>query len=126
MLIPVDLVTLADGTGPASDAFEAAKRYFKKTSSLKDQERSLLDTATCIEDVQEIVADSLAVYGTRSETSRTRKWLQKASGVICHYGTVLDVFVQHHPEYVSLVWGTMKILFIVSVSAPSAVIYDPS
>ncbi|KAH8754146.1 hypothetical protein F5883DRAFT_431732 [Diaporthe sp. PMI_573] len=28
-----------------------------------------------------------------------------------HYGSVLDVLVQHHPEYTSLIWGAMKILF---------------
>lgn len=27
---------------------------------------------------------------------------------------IFDVFAQHHPEYVSLAWGTMKFLFIVS------------
>ncbi|KAF4463675.1 nacht domain [Fusarium albosuccineum] len=36
--------------------------------------------------------------------------------MICHYSTVLDVFAQHHPEYVSLVWGSFKVLFISAVN----------
>lgn len=56
----------------------------------------------------------MAKYEAKAESSRTRKWLQGFSEAICHYNQVLDVFVQHHPEYVSLVWGTMKLLFIVS------------
>lgn len=30
---------------------------------------------------------------------------------------IFDVYAQHHPEYVSLAWGTMKFLFIVSLSS---------
>ncbi|KAM7203290.1 hypothetical protein V8F33_002281 [Rhypophila sp. PSN 637] len=61
------------------------------------------------------VADLVSQYDTRSNSSKTRKWLHKTSETICHYGTVLDVFVQHNPEYVSLVWGTFKLLFYVSI-----------
>jgi hypothetical protein len=75
----------------------------------------LVSSASSIEDVQQAVADSLAKYEAKSESSKTRKWLQNASEMICHYGTILDVFVQHHPEYVSLVWGIMKVLFMVSI-----------
>lgn len=27
----------------------------------------------------------------------------------------MDVLVQHHPEYVALAWGAMKLLFVVSL-----------
>ncbi|EJT75559.1 hypothetical protein GGTG_05492 [Gaeumannomyces tritici R3-111a-1] len=29
-----------------------------------------------------------------------------------YYGAIFDMFSSHHPEYVSLAWGTMKFLFI--------------
>ncbi|KAK5657159.1 hypothetical protein OQA88_3216 [Cercophora sp. LCS_1] len=29
-----------------------------------------------------------------------------------HYAAVMDVMVQHHPEYVSLAWGVLKLAFI--------------
>lgn len=56
----------------------------------------------------------MAKYEAKAESSKTKKWLQRVSETICHYSQVLDVFVQHHPEYVALVLGTMKLVFIVS------------
>ncbi|RYP70582.1 hypothetical protein DL771_005401 [Monosporascus sp. 5C6A] len=102
----------ADKTAVANEAFKAVKEHFEQSSSLHDQEKALVASTSSIEDVLQVVADSLAKYEAKSESSQTRKWLQRASETICHYGTVLDVFAQHHPEYVSLVWGTMKLLFV--------------
>ncbi|RTE80427.1 hypothetical protein BHE90_005043 [Fusarium euwallaceae] len=58
----------------------------------------------------------MAKYEAEAGSSKTRKWLQRFSETICHYNQVLDIFVQHHPEYVALVWGTMKLLFITVVN----------
>lgn len=108
-------LTPAAETGIADDAFKAAKEHLKRTSGLSDEEKVFLDGTASIEDVKQVVAEALAKYDTRNESSKARKWLQRASETICHYGTILDVFVQHHPEYVSLVWGSMKLLFTVSL-----------
>ncbi|KAH8586200.1 hypothetical protein B0O99DRAFT_748479 [Bisporella sp. PMI_857] len=43
--------------------------------------------------------------------SKARRWLKSFSQRVRLYADVLDVFVQHHPEYVALVWGAMKFLF---------------
>lgn len=53
-------------------------------------------------------------YESKRSNSSARKWLQKFSRRVTHYSNILDVFVQHHPEYVALVWGAMKFLFLVS------------
>ncbi|KAL2693600.1 hypothetical protein Neosp_000160 [[Neocosmospora] mangrovei] len=63
----------------------------------------------------------MAKYEAKAGASKTREWLQRFSETICHYSQVLDVFVQHHPEYVSLVWGTMKLLFVAKVGRRTAV-----
>ena len=42
------------------------------------------------------------------------KWLSKLSTRVNFYGNIMDVLVQHHPEYVALAWGGMKCLFVVS------------
>lgn len=99
----------------ASDAFNTVKAHFERSTSLSDQEKRLIASSSCIEDVQQAVTDLVAKYESKSDSSKTRKWLQRTSETICHYGTVLDVFVQHNPEYVSLVWGTFKLLFSVSI-----------
>ncbi|KAK3986122.1 hypothetical protein QBC44DRAFT_297685 [Cladorrhinum sp. PSN332] len=101
-----------DNTFLAEDAFNRVKNYLKQITNLSNEEKLLLDASTPIEDVQGLVSSLVAKYEAKSEGSKTRKWLQKASETICHYGTVLDVFVQHHPEYVSLVWGAFKLLFM--------------
>jgi len=46
--------------------------------------------------------------------AKARLWLTGLSEKLVHYGNIFDVMVQHHPEYVSLAWGTFKLLFVVS------------
>jgi len=46
---------------------------------------------------------------------KARKWLTRLSARITHYGSILDVFAQYHPEYTALVWGSFKLVFIVSL-----------
>ncbi|KAF2972066.1 hypothetical protein GQX73_g1629 [Xylaria multiplex] len=40
------------------------------------------------------------------------KWVTKLAGKITVYSDVLTVIAQHHPEYVSLVWGAFKFVFV--------------
>ncbi|KAK7999450.1 hypothetical protein PG990_012050 [Apiospora arundinis] len=51
-------------------------------------------------------------YSEKRGSSKARLWLNQLSSKINYYGNILDVLVQHHPEYVSLAWGTFKFLFI--------------
>jgi hypothetical protein len=44
---------------------------------------------------------------------RTLEAWRSLSATISHYGAIMDVLVQHHPEYVSLAWGAFKFLFLV-------------
>lgn len=71
-----------------------------------------------IEDVLETVTDAQSEYIQRTEGSKARKWLGGLSTRIMYYGKIIDVMSQHHPEYVSLAWGTMKFLFVVSMNRP--------
>ncbi|KAF5980922.1 hypothetical protein FCOIX_4568 [Fusarium coicis] len=96
----------------AQDTFKSVKKHLEESNSLSSDEKALLGKKSSLQDVEKAVSDAFAKYEAKSEASKTRKWLQKASESICHYGQVLDVFVQHHPEYVSLAWGLMKVMFI--------------
>lgn len=102
-----------DGAGIAKAAFEQAKKDFERRNSLTDQDRALLQGVSSLEDVQKAVNEAMAKYEAKAESSNTKKWLQRFSETVCHYSQVLDVFVQHHPEYVALAWGAMKLVFIV-------------
>ncbi|CAN9398485.1 unnamed protein product [Alternaria alternata] len=39
-----------------------------------------------------------------------RQSLERLSSRIMYYGKVMDTLAQHHPEYVALVWGAMKLI----------------
>jgi len=52
-------------------------------------------------------------YESMSSETDVRHWLRLASTRIMHYGTVFDVLSQHHPEYVALVWGSVKFVLMV-------------
>ncbi len=72
----------------------------------------------CMTDITALLADLQQKDDNKPE-SKARKWLAVFSRKIIYYGTVLDVLVQQYPEYVSLAWGTMKFLFIVSAHVHS-------
>ncbi|KAF2169418.1 hypothetical protein M409DRAFT_52660 [Zasmidium cellare ATCC 36951] len=62
-------------------------------------------------DVEKSIEEAKCLYEARSN-SKARTWLGKLSSGILSYGKVMDMLAQHHPEYVSLAWGTTKLLFI--------------
>ncbi|KAK1845889.1 hypothetical protein CCHR01_11499 [Colletotrichum chrysophilum] len=100
-----------DGECVAEDALRAVQKYFLQSDTLTRGEKILVTESHSMEDIQALVAGTLESYEAAKASSKTRGWLQKTSEIICHYGTILDVFVQHHPEYVSLAWGAMKLIF---------------
>lgn len=51
--------------------------------------------------------------------AQARVWLTRLSEKLVYYGNIFDVMAQHHPEYVSLAWGTFKLLFVVSTHPSS-------
>lgn len=70
-----------------------------------------------MEGVQAVVEKERQKYYDGREGGSKEKVLRCLSEVssrILHYGQMLDVMVQHHPEYVSLVWGAMKFVLCVS------------
>ena len=101
---------------PAENAFKEALSVFQ------------LDSRTCarfgtvqqlqsLNDLQSILNDARSRYEQEHEGKKVAKWLSKFASRICHYGQIFDVLVQHHPEYVSLAWGAIKFLFVVSTAS---------
>ena len=66
-----------------------------------------------MDDVQLAIVHAQAEYEKNSKKSKARIWLARCSSRIIYYGNILDVLVQQSPEYVSLIWGGMKFLFMV-------------
>ena len=97
--------------------FLEAKRTFEvNTRQAGKPGQTPFEGKTSMLDVQLELLKALKRYESTSE-SKARRWLVALSERIAFYGQVFDVLVQHHPEYVSLAWGTFKLTFQVSLSA---------
>ena len=112
------IVTIPDSLAfrtldPAREAFNIAAGKFGLVLSRDARKRDRVNQASSILELQRLVADAQSKYTTDHGSGKVRKWLAKLSTRITHYGAILDVLVQHHPEYVALAWGAMKFLFLV-------------
>ncbi|KAH7397601.1 hypothetical protein BKA64DRAFT_42445 [Cadophora sp. MPI-SDFR-AT-0126] len=98
------------------DAFAEAQLKFSSSMTKEQRKIDLVNSKSNLEELRTLVTQSMGEYENRKMGSKAGKWLHKFSLRIKFYGDILDVFVQHHPEYVALVWGAMKFLFTVGWS----------
>ncbi|KAF5966874.1 Nacht domain-containing protein [Fusarium bulbicola] len=103
-------------TDPAKKAFESADKILREELSSDDYNQTFLNNHCSIKDVEKSLKEAEEKYNNKSKASRIRRWLLNCSERIVYYGGIFDVFVQHHPEYVSLAWGTFKFLFVAVLS----------
>lgn len=97
------------------DLFAEATRVFESELS-KDKRKSqwIVDSkAGNLDEVLVLIVKAQLQYKTDRGDSGVKRNLSSLASQIHHYGNVMDVLVQQHPEYVSLVWGAMKFLLVV-------------
>ncbi|KAF2802196.1 uncharacterized protein BDZ99DRAFT_402242 [Mytilinidion resinicola] len=94
------------------EAFDEAKAKFASDLTQDDRKAEIASSATSLQDVQATVSESMTKYLSQRKESKAWRWLERLSHRIHFYGSVLDVFAQHHPEYVALVWGSIKFLIV--------------
>lgn len=94
-------------------AFNEARGLFENKGTSDSRKKRRLETlsATSLEDILVVVENARLHYHKDQSGSKMRRYMEQISERIDYYGNIMDVFVQHHPEYVSLAWGTMKLLF---------------
>lgn len=105
---------------PAEEAFHEALDIFKETLTKDPAKRRLVDellATSTLGDVLNLVLDAKKQYDGSASHSRIRQVLSAFSQRLLYYGNIMDVLVQHHPEYVSLAWGAMKFIFGVGKDA---------
>lgn len=100
---------------PAQAAYQHALRLV--TAHDPKKKHAWLSDKYAILDVQNEIQAAKDKYETKSN-GKVRKWLAKFSDGVLFYGNIMDVLVQQHPEYVSLAWGTMKLMFVVRWPSP--------
>ncbi|KAI1489610.1 hypothetical protein F5X96DRAFT_670495 [Biscogniauxia mediterranea] len=103
---------------PAREAFIIAVAKFSTSLTSDPQKVKFVSKATEISDLQKIVAEAKSKYEAKNEKNTVIKWLRKFSKRVVHYGTILDVLVSYHHEYVALVWGATKFLFVITDTLP--------
>lgn len=99
----------------ARQAFESAKAHISDELPEKERKAIFGSQAASMQDFAFALSTARSRYESRKD-SKAYIWLEKLSSRVVYYGNLLDILVQHHPEYVSLAWGTFKFLFIVGSS----------
>ncbi|KAK5046550.1 hypothetical protein LTR84_008353 [Exophiala bonariae] len=96
---------------PAHDAFREGVLKFKDSLTQDPKKAGRAQQATSLEAVSDAVEAAQLAYDTKHGQSKTRERLRRFNATLHYYGNIMDVLVQHHPEYVSLAWGAMKFVF---------------
>lgn len=94
------------------NAFTEGRQTFNDMLCDRKKDKAWISDRASIKDVLQAVSDARDKYHAK-RTSKAWKWLTQLSARVNYYGSILDVMVQHHPEYAALAWGAMKVLFVV-------------
>ncbi|KAI3326320.1 hypothetical protein HD806DRAFT_532967 [Xylariaceae sp. AK1471] len=103
---------ISEAREPAKEAYKEAVSRFSAALTQDERKRLLVRSVNSLDEVQSMVHTALTRYTDRKSQSKAAKWLGRLSSRINFYGNIMDVLVQHHPEYVSLAWGAFKFLFL--------------
>jgi hypothetical protein len=107
--IRTDSCRLANAT---KEAFEEAMQICIGLFPLEEVQ-CWMSTKLDIHGVSEAIHHAQQQYGSKRRC-KAAKWLTRLSARISLYGSALDMLAQHHPEYLALVWGSLKFVVVVS------------
>jgi hypothetical protein len=103
----------------AEEAYQKARDDLRNEIHLTGRAALWAESHTTVEDVLAAVQEIKKNYDDTSEQhTGVRTFVEKLSRSVMYYGKVFDCLAQHHPEYVALVWGTMKFVLMVRQSRP--------
>jgi hypothetical protein len=98
----------------AQQAYLKAVEVFGSALTQDQSKRDEVQACTSLDEIQREIFNAKIRYENQKKATKARKWLSVLMSRLHHYGNIMDVLVQHHPEYVSLAWGTMKFFIVVS------------
>lgn len=99
----------------AAEAFRKAIEDLKRELGIADETVAWANTYADVDTILGTVQQAKEKYSDASKDhSGTRAWLEKFSGRVMYYSKVFDALAQHHPEYVALAWGAVKLVLMVS------------
>ncbi|KAK8849097.1 hypothetical protein PGQ11_015577 [Apiospora arundinis] len=96
----------------AHDAYQEGFQIFaSELTSDPSKVHQHRNTAT-LSAVQSAVLEAQSTYFASRKSQKIRDRLGKLAALLSHYGNIIEVFAQHHPEYVALAWGAIRLLLV--------------
>lgn len=92
---------------------ESISQFSEQSGGHSGKDHGFIKSYNTLQDVQLAIKDCIGLYEARKPDSKALKWLRQLSEKAVYYQSVVDVIIQQHPESVSLIWGGMKLLFMV-------------
>jgi hypothetical protein len=100
----------------AEEAYKEAVAYLELELAGDSAAQAFLSGTVSIEDVSVVVKKAEESYHNASpKTKKAQKWLREFSSRMIYYSQVMDMLAQHHPEYVALAWGAVKLVLVVRI-----------
>lgn len=103
----------ADALQQSREIYAKATDLFIRQHTTDERKRQWVADYSNLDDIEAAVRAAKTQYEGRKH-SPVRKALARFSDTFMYYSKIGDMFAQQHPEYASLAWGTMKLLFVVS------------
>ena len=97
----------------AREVFDEAVKHFSSELSDDSYKFSTVESAKSLKGVYDTVINAKDRYEASRLKGGAYKWLSRLAPKIRFYGNIMDVLMQHHPEYVALAWGAMKFMLVV-------------
>ncbi|KAB2573619.1 hypothetical protein DBV05_g7730 [Lasiodiplodia theobromae] len=96
----------------ARQAYDEAVSTLQKDLKGDANGLKIIFSANTAENVLQIVSHLESEYNRHGyKRKKVLDCLYSFSARVAHYERILDTLAQHHPEYVSLAWGTLKLVF---------------
>ncbi|KAM3422271.1 hypothetical protein BST61_g2632 [Cercospora zeina] len=102
---------MATPLSATATTFQTARNLFRTQQSANSRATQWLSDKHTQADVQASTQHANMKYKGRAQGNIQKLLTNLSTGVLC-YGKIMDVLPQHYLEYVSLAWGTTKLLFI--------------
>jgi hypothetical protein len=98
----------------AAEAYQTGIEHLKNELGIPLDGSVPTGSTASAKDVLVIVETAKRKYEDKSnDHNSTRQWLERFSSRVMYYGKIFDTLAQHHPEYVALAWGAVKLVLTV-------------
>ncbi|KAH7395180.1 hypothetical protein DE146DRAFT_615269 [Phaeosphaeria sp. MPI-PUGE-AT-0046c] len=96
----------------AAEAFHKAVIDLERELKITNEEAAWANSHADVNDILSTVQQAKSAHDDTKHHPAARALLERCSSRVMYYGKVFDVLAQHHPEYVALAWGAVKLVLM--------------